>query len=189
LGSREIKYLISFTLPRFCDQSLDHSRKERFYRRSTDAWVAKLDTVVHELYHIDPEHRGIRRVENEDGSCSLHSHGPQFLTQVAQMVSEYLDTSPDPAMYSFLMDDFDALETAYGGVVGASFRHFPSYPQRFLERLREQPVSSPELAGVEVEPWTARSARASYTEADLHIRQFLRGASRRVASKRQSRAA
>ena len=39
--NHQVKYLISFTLPRFCDQSLGRSRKERFYRRATDAWVAK----------------------------------------------------------------------------------------------------------------------------------------------------
>src|SRR3990170_179592 len=32
IGRRRIKYLISFSLPRFCDQSLGRSRKERFYR-------------------------------------------------------------------------------------------------------------------------------------------------------------
>ena len=42
IGGREIKYLISFSLPRFCDQSLDRSRKERFYRRASDKWIAKL---------------------------------------------------------------------------------------------------------------------------------------------------
>ena len=31
IGARQVKYLISFALPRFCDQSLDRSRKERFY--------------------------------------------------------------------------------------------------------------------------------------------------------------
>ena len=189
LDTHTVKYLISFTLPRFCDQSLGRSRKERFYRRSTDAWVAKLDTVIHELYHIDPEHKGIRRIENEDGTCSAHSHGPQFLVQVAQMVSDYLDTSPDLSTYSFLMHDFDTLEATHGGVTGASFRPFPSYPQRFQERLAEQPACTPDLAGVEVEPWSPRSPRAIYTEKDLHVRQFLRGTSRRLVPRREIRAA
>src|SRR6476646_9867183 len=65
---RPVKYLISFSLPRFCDQSLDRSRKERFYRRASDAWIAKLDTMIHELYHIDPEQNGIRRIERSDGT-------------------------------------------------------------------------------------------------------------------------
>src|SRR5207237_8223788 len=106
IDAHDMKYLISFTLPRFCDQSLDRSRKERFYRRASDAWIAKLDTVIHELYHIDPEQKGIRRIEREDGTCSSHSHGPQFLAKVAEMVSQYLDTSPCPGTYDFLKHDF-----------------------------------------------------------------------------------
>src|SRR5262245_36009827 len=54
LGARTLKYLISFSVPRFCDQSLDGSRKERFYPGAAP-WMAKLDTVIHELYHIDPQ--------------------------------------------------------------------------------------------------------------------------------------
>ena len=74
IGARPIKYLISFALPRFCDQSLDRSRKERFYA-GAEPWIAKLDTVVHELYHIDPEHRGIRRIERGDGTYASNCHG------------------------------------------------------------------------------------------------------------------
>src|SRR5215213_10271755 len=72
VDGRAMKYLISFALPRFCDQSLDGSRKERFYRRASDAWIAKLDTVVHELYHIDPQQNGIRRIERQDGTYAAH---------------------------------------------------------------------------------------------------------------------
>ena len=46
IGPRHVKYLISFALPRFCDQSLDRSRKEHFYP-GADPWMAKLDTVIH----------------------------------------------------------------------------------------------------------------------------------------------
>ena len=38
------------------------SRKQVHYRGQPN-WVAKLDTIVHELYHIDPERPGIRRME------------------------------------------------------------------------------------------------------------------------------
>ena len=174
---RQMKYLISFALPRFCEQSLDRSRKEKFYRRASDAWIAKLDTVVHELYHIDPEQKGIRKIEKGDGTYAAHSHGPQFFAQVAQMVTEYLDTRPDPIAYDFLMDDFETLEARHGGVVATSFRSYPSYPQRFMERLSHQP-SLEALAEITVEPWNGRPRQESYTEADLHIRQFTLDASR-----------
>ena len=73
IGPRQVKYLISFSLPRFCDQSLDRSRKERFYPRVEEPWLAKLDTVIHELYHIDPEQNGtgLERGWHETG----HRHG------------------------------------------------------------------------------------------------------------------
>lgn len=189
-GERAIKYLLSFTLPRYCDQSLMRSRKERFYRRATDGWVAKLDTVIHELYHIDPTHQGIRRMENGDGSiCASGHHGGDFFTHVADMVSQYLDSRPDPEVYDFLKHDFDALDVRHGGVVGTSFRPFPSYPQRFMERLAEQLPCDPKFAHVPVEPWRERLPRTHYTAADLHLRQFTRTTSRAVTTKRSKEAA
>ena len=173
IGARRVKYLISFTLPRFCDQALHGSRKERLYPRSTRGWMAKLDTVIHELYHIDPEHTGIRRLDRADGRCSSGAHTPEFFAQVARMVFEYLDSAPDPATYDFLVDGFETLSAKHGGVVGTCFRPFPSYPQRFLERLEPQPVSNdPVMVSVDVEPWRSVARRAHYTEEQLHARQF-----------------
>ncbi len=178
VSGRPMKYLISFTLPRFCDQSLERSRKERFYRRASDAWIAKLDTVVHELYHIDPAQNGIRRFERENGTFVANCHGPHFFTQVAQMVSDYLDTRPDPTAYDFLRHDFNGLVAQYSAVVGTSFRGFPSYPQRFVERVEPQPACDVAMSGVEVDAWRAPLRRTSFTEADLHLRQFFHDASR-----------
>jgi hypothetical protein len=189
IEGRAIKYLISFTLPRFCDQSLDHSRKERFYRRASDAWIAKLDTIVHELYHIDPEQRGIRRIEREDGTYSAHCHGPQFFEQVARMVTEYLDSRPDPLAYDFLKCDYATLISRHSGVAATSFKGFPSYPQRFLERLETQPPCDVSLAGVDVEPWRTPARQTIYTESDLHVRQFFPDVSRKLALKRVTVAA
>ena len=181
IRGRPMKYLISFTLPRFCDQSLERSRKERFYRRASDRWIAKLDTVVHELYHIDPEQNGIRRLDRPDGRYSSQCHSPEFFAQVAEMVSEYLDSRPDPAVYDFLRDNFTTLEARFGGVVGTSFRTFPSYPQRFIERLADQPACDSSLVGIDVEPWRGAPQRVRYTEEDLHVRHFTRAASRQVS--------
>lgn len=189
IHGQRMNYLISFALPRFCDQSLDHSRKERFYRRSSDAWIAKLDTVVHELYHIDPAQCGIRRIERSDGTYSAHCHGEAFFEQVAEMVTAYLDTHPDPSAYDFLQYDFAELNAAHAGVTATSFKTFPSYPQRYIERLDEQPPCDASLASIEVEPWKARRTRDNYTEADLHVRQFLLDTSRRFAGTRAPRAA
>ena len=189
IGPREIKYLISFSLPRFCDQSLDRSRKERYYRRKSDGWIAKLDTVVHELYHIDPEQTGIRRVNRGDGTYSSHCHTPRFFQEVADLVTEYLDSQPDPEVCDFLKYDFAALEARYSSVEATSFRTFPSYPQRFIETLATQPPFEGDLMNLEVEPLPAGQQQTCYTADDLHVRQFLRDRSRRLTTKSQVRAA
>jgi hypothetical protein len=189
VGGRPVDYLVSFALPRFCDQSLDRSRKERFYTGADGGWVAKLDTVIHELYHIDPEHKGIRRLERGDGTYSAHCHSQRFFQQVATMVAEYLDTRPDPAVYDFLKLDFEDLERRHGGVVGTSFRTFPSYPQRFIERLAPQPAWDTDASDVVLEPLRAWQQPTRYTEDDLHVRQFLCGTSRRMVRKGAFRAA
>jgi hypothetical protein len=188
VGSRPIKYLFSFALPRFCNQALDRSRKERFYP-GAEPWLAKLDTVVHELYHIDPGQSGIRRIEGRDGTCSAHCHGHHFFETVADMVNTYLAGGPNPAVYDFLRHDFDTLEDRYGGIVGTAFRTFPSFPQRYIERLEWQPACEDDNAGVHVEPLRVGQQPTKYTEDDLYIRQFMKDASRRLVRKGRFRAA
>ena len=189
LGTRQMKYLISFVLPRFCDQSFDRSRKERFYPGVDDPWIAKLDTVIHELFHIDPELKGIRRLDRGDGTYSPQCHSPRFFEQVAGMVTAYLDTCPDPAVYDFLRHDFSTLDARYGGIAGTSFRTSPSYPQRFIERLSVQPVAEGELAQVGLEPVRTGRQPTRYTEDDLYVREFTRTTSRRLVRKGRFRAA
>src|SRR5919112_1721163 len=96
VGGTKINYLISFVLPRFCDQSLERSRKAELYPSDSPSWLAKLDTVVHEFYE-----------------------------EVVEMVHAYLATGPDPALYDFLKHDFTTLNAQYGGVAGTTFRNFP----------------------------------------------------------------
>ena len=177
VGTKQIKYLISFVLPRFSDQTLEGSRKADLYD-SRESWLAKLDTVVHELYHIDPAASGIRAIENQNGSRSYRTHGPTFYEDVADMVREYLGTGPDPALYDFLRYDFAQLTELYGGVVATTFRNFPSFPQRYIQAV-DLPSSDP---CVKVEPLKASSQPALYTERDLYTRQFTGDRSRRVGA-------
>ncbi len=163
-----ISYLISFTLPRFCNQTLKGSRKEE-YSRGVDPWVAKLDTIVHELYHIDPDSNGIRTVERRDGGYSSLAHGPTFLSNVSSMVKAYLRSNPDPAAYDFLRYTFPDLCARFDGVVATTFRTFPSFPQRYMEAMSGPPG---ERVRVKVEPIKTPNRPRHYTEADLCIRQF-----------------
>jgi hypothetical protein len=179
IGKRRMKYLMSFALPRFCDQSLDRSRKGRFYP-GAEPWMAKLDTVVHELYHIDPDQTGIRRIERGDGTYSANCHSARFFAEVADMVQIYLDTRPDPRVYDFLRHDFTTLESRHGGVAGLTFSTFPSFPQRYIERLAQQPPCESDVPGVKVEPLRLSPQPTRYTQADLLLRRFSRGHSRRT---------
>lgn len=188
ISGTRVKYLLSFALPRFCDQSLDRSRKERFYPGARP-WIAKLDTVIHELYHIDPELTGIRRIEREDGTYSTNCHGPLFFQQVADMVRTYLNSKPDPSVYDFLSHDSATMNARYGGLVGTSFRTFPSFPQRYIERLAEQLPCESDGPNVKIEPLRVPQQPVRYTEDDLHTRQFLKDTSRRLVRKGQFRAA
>jgi hypothetical protein len=178
LGQTSIKYLISFVLPRFCDQTLQRSRKAHLYRNAP-GWLAKLDTVIHELYHIDPEESGIRRFVRADGSDSIRSHGPQFYEHVAEMVGQYLSSGPDPSVYEFLQHDFTGLTERYGGVVATTFRNFPSFPQRYMERLEMPPAD----CSVRVEPLKPLTQPIVYTEADLYTRQFTGSRTNRLVRK------
>jgi hypothetical protein len=185
VGSTRIKYLISFVLPRFCQQSLARSWKTELYGQ-VEPWVAKLDTIIHELYHIDPASSGIRQLANADGSRS-RMHGPEFYENVAAMTRTYLASSPDPAVYDFLRWDFSELDTRFGGVVATTFRNFPSFPQRYMAPC--ETLSASDADGVKVEPLKRFSQPALYTEQDLHIRQFTADRVQRLAAKRVFRAA
>lgn len=184
VGRRKVKYLISFVLPRFCNQTLERSRKADLYP-GAPPWLAKLDTVVHELYHIDPDETGIRRVARADGTHSPRSHGPLFYEEVAEMVRAYLSTQPDPSLYSFLEDDFDALTARFGGVVATTFRNFPSFPQRYMKPIEAPPVDP----AIKIEPLKPATQPALYTEDDLHVRQFTDTTTRRLTRKGAHRAA
>ena len=170
MSDQPVDYLISFSLPRFFDQVLEGTHKEAFYP-GQPAWVSKLDTVIHELYHIDPAQPGIRQLERADGTPASSCHTPEFFEQVARMVREYLASNPDPALLDFLTHDFATLEARHGGIAGLTFRGFPSFPRRFRVALDHQPAI-PALDGVPIVPLGTRSPAVSYGEQDLQLRIF-----------------
>lgn len=176
IDDRRIEYMISFTLPRFCDQRMAGSRKQAHYAGQPD-WVGKLDTIIHELYHIAPDRAGIRRVEKADGTYAANCHGGVFLETVVQLVHEYLGTGPDPAVHDFLQYDLDELSARCGGVAGTAFRGFPSYPQRYTERVDPPPMMNGLPDRCPVEPLKPTRVRTRFTEEDLVVRAF-RGAVR-----------
>ena len=168
IGGRRVRHLISFALPRFCGQTLGDTGKREYYPGGAP-WLAKLDTVVHELYHIDPGERGIRRAARGDGTASRQAHGPTFYRDVAAMVRAYLATRPDPARLDFLTCDYRELVRRHGVVAGLTFRNHPSFPQRYLEPVGA-PGPGPDVELVRIRPHRQPSR---YTEHDLQLRRFM----------------
>jgi len=181
VGATRIKYLISFVLPRFCEQTLKRTWKSDLYGPPLKnvPWVAKLDTIIHELYHIDPAAGGLRQFAHADGTRATRTHAPEFYEDVAAMTRDYLASGPDPALLDFLRWDFATLHAQYGGVTATTFKNFPSFPQRYMVPCTDVTVEP--LAGVKVEPLKRALQPALYTERDLHVRQFTDATARRVA--------
>jgi hypothetical protein len=163
-----VEYMISVALPRFSDQ-VSRRKLERYADAGLPPWVVRLDTVVHELYHIAPDAHGLRRLPRADGSLDQRTHPPQFFDDVKRLVCAYLETEPDPEVLEVVRYDFATLLERHGGVVGTTFRD-GSYPQRYVHVLEEQP-SEPDVLVV---PFKEHPGRARYTESDLVVRNFSR---------------
>lgn len=97
----EMLYLLSFYLPRFCNQPLGE----------------KLATVIHELWHIGPAFDGdLRRLP---GRCFAHGHSEAaFHQEMRSRALHWLALSPPRALYAFLEHDFPELRRRHGTVYG-----------------------------------------------------------------------
>jgi hypothetical protein len=175
---KSMNYMISFALPRFTDQTLLRSRKRSLYPEGTPDWVAKLDTVVHELYHIDPEQNCLRRFRRADGTESDALHNATYFEDVAELVQQYLASNPDQRLLEFLKYDFDGLRARYGAVAGTTFRSFPSYPRRYREAVAG-PMLPPDIQNAPVERVIDASGRV-FSEDDLQLREFTGTTSRQT---------
>jgi predicted metallopeptidase len=102
---REMLYILNFYLPRFLDLSFRE----------------KVNTVVHELWHIGPRFDGdLRRF---GGRCYAHSGSQRkYDAKVEQLVGEWLAASPPCELYDFLGLDFHGLIARHGRVFGRRVR-------------------------------------------------------------------
>ena len=188
VDGRLMNYMISFALPRFTDQALSRSRKRVLYAEGTPDWVAKLDTVIHELYHIDPEETCLRRFTDAAGRELDVLHSQSYFEDVASFVEQYLATQPDPSILEFLHYDFEGLRAKFGGVGATTFRAFPSYPRRYREVVTDQPLPL-DLQSIPVERIVDPIPGKVFGDDDLQLREFLGQASRVIASQTRAVAA
>ena len=98
------------------------------------------------------------------------------------------DASRIPDVYDFLRHDFDALDARHGGVVGTSFRTFPSFPQRYIERAgRAAAVRIGRARASRSSRCARRSSRRATPRTICTSAQFLKDTSRRLIRTESSR--
>ncbi|MDC1142544.1 hypothetical protein OAU50_05600 [Planctomycetota bacterium] len=81
--------------------------------------LERLNTLIHELYHISPHFNGdLRRFPGRN-----EYHGPYFENVVKDMVDE-IKPHLEFERFPFLAYSFDELVEKFGGVVGNRLRRF-----------------------------------------------------------------
>lgn len=100
-GDREMLYVLSFFLPRFCNVSLEE----------------KLVTIAHELWHIHPRFDGTLR--EFGGRNRLHGPTRESFDATAKRLAErYWRQRPARKHWDVLRHSFAELQNQHGAVVG-----------------------------------------------------------------------
>ena len=100
-GDGDYLYILYVSVPRFMDLELS----------------MKLETIVHELYHIGPKFDGdLRRFK---GRCYAHgSSAKEFDAVVRQLRKVWLDQDPPIEVWGFLQWNYHELCNRFGSVGG-----------------------------------------------------------------------
>jgi predicted metallopeptidase len=104
-NGRSMLYLLNFYLPRFLDLSFRE----------------KLETVIHELWHVSPRFDGDLRRLGE----TKYAHGAsqkKYDAYVRILADEWLALNPPERLYAFLHDNFRGLTAQHGRVIGTKIR-------------------------------------------------------------------
>lgn len=97
-NGEELLYIVYFLLPRF----LKLSFRDR------------LETVIHELYHIHPRFNGdLRRFT---GRNRLHGNMKQFDKKVSELTDAYLYHGSSPSLLSVMRCRYDAILKQFGAI-------------------------------------------------------------------------
>jgi predicted metallopeptidase len=104
-SGREMLYILNFYLPRFMNLGFRE----------------KLNTVLHELWHIGPRFDGdLRRFR---GRCYAHSGSQKrYDALVERLAAKWLALGPPEPLYEFLRDDFSGMVARYRRVFGRRVR-------------------------------------------------------------------
>lgn len=99
-NGREIRYVVTFCLPRFLNRSFDD----------------KFVTIFHELFHIGPTFDGDLR--RHKGRYSIHTACQKsYDLEMLAMARDYLQRGADPKLHGFLRLNFAQLRRRHGQVI------------------------------------------------------------------------
>lgn len=102
---RPILYVLSIYIPRFVNLPIRE----------------KIDTLIHELYHISPSFDGSLR----SFGGRFYAHGAsqkEYNRKVSALSRQWLSGDPRPELWDFLRYDFKTLCERYGGLTGETVR-------------------------------------------------------------------
>ncbi|MGI5831925.1 MAG: hypothetical protein ACOX6D_05260 [Thermoguttaceae bacterium] len=103
--NRPVLYVLTIYIPRFVDLSI----------------TEKINTLIHELYHIAPAFDGSLR--SFGGRYFAHGASQkEYNRKVAELSRQWLKTDPPPELWEFLCYDFKTLCARCGGVTGDSVK-------------------------------------------------------------------
>ena len=106
-------YQVAFYIPRFLDITFDE----------------KLQTIIHELYHISPRLNGdLRRFP---GKNYAHGHSRKEYDSLLNPIKEKALKTLDLRDFDFMNMKFKELRNKYGSIVGNFFKNLQ--PRRFLK--------------------------------------------------------
>jgi hypothetical protein len=121
LDGKEIRYIVTFCLPRFFNRSFDD----------------KFVTIFHELFHISPAFDGdLRRLK---GRYSIHSACQKsYDLHMLALARDYLQSGADPKLHGFLRLNFAQLAGRHREVLGHAIPRpkLIPVPQRDFDFLR-----------------------------------------------------
>ncbi len=124
IDGREVLYNLSFTVPRFLNNTL----------------AFKLETVVHELFHISPKFDGtLRRLGN--GRHAHHGPSRAYYDRLIRPIWTEAMRDLDLSQHHFLNRQADWLRRKFGGITGLRAR-----------RLSPRLIAGGSYGGVEAPP-------------------------------------
>lgn len=109
----EYLYILYFCVPRFMNLKLSE----------------KMETIVHELFHISPDFNGdLRRF---GGRCYAHgSSSKKYDQKVRKLLDHWLEQNPSPEIWEFLKWNYKELCERFGSVGGTKISPPKLYPMR-----------------------------------------------------------